>query len=169
MRIKKSTIVTEVVFDNEMNNKFLLRKEWNLNKKKALVIMKKAGQANEMLLDRTTMYVMNNLSRLGYGGVNIVNLFPTVKGKETKEAIRGNLKCIQEAFESSDDVIIAVGKGAETNIKAIKRLKSILDKLLDKKAKIFEIESNSGRKGFHPLYPELQNQWKLVPYSREKE
>jgi hypothetical protein len=160
----KSTIKTEVIFDDEMKNKFLVRKEWDKNKKKALVIMKNAGQADEIVQDQTTMYVINNLSKLEYGVVDIVNLFPSIEGKETKESEIENLKCIQEAIARVDDVIIAAGKGIETSKKAVERLNMILAILLDKRANILQIETNYGRKGFHPLYPALKNKWKLVPY-----
>ncbi|MGG1814594.1 hypothetical protein ABDI16_21355 [Cytobacillus firmus] len=77
---------------------------------------------------------------------------------------RHNLKCIQEAIARVDDVIIAVGKGVETNKKAVERLNMILAILLDRKANILQIEANFGRKGFHPLYPALKHKWKLVSY-----
>jgi hypothetical protein len=160
----KSTIKTEVIFDDKMKNKFLIRKEWDKNKKKALVIMKNAGNADEIIQDQTTMYVINNLSKLEYGVVEIVNIFPSIERDVTKESDIENLKCIQEAITRVDDVIIAAGKGIETNKKAVERLKMILAILLDKKANILQIEANFGRKGFHPLYPALKHQWKLVPY-----
>lgn len=164
MRTTKSTIKTEVIYDEEMKNKYLVRKEWDKNKKKALVIMKNAGQADEIIQDQTTMYVINNLSKLEYGVVEIVNLFPSIEGDETKESAIENLKCIQEALARVDDVIIAVGEGAKTSKKAVERLNMILALLLDKKANILQIETNFGRKGFHPLYHALKHQWKLVPY-----
>ncbi|MEG8979318.1 DUF1643 domain-containing protein [Priestia megaterium] len=164
MKTTKSTIKTEVTYDDEMKNKYLIRKEWDKNKKKALVIMKNAGQADEIVQDQTTMYVVNNLSKLEYGVVDIVNLFPTIKGEETKESAIENLKCIQASIERVDDVIIGVGKETEKNKKAIARLNMILAILLDKKANIFQLEANFGQKGFHPLYPALKNGWKLVPY-----
>nr|WP_245203760.1 DUF1643 domain-containing protein [Ammoniphilus resinae] len=147
-----------------MKNKYLIRKEWDKDKKKALVIMKNAGQADEVVQDQTTMYVINNLSKLEYGVAEIVNLFPSIKGVEKKESVIENLKCIQEAITRVDDVIIAVGKGVETNKKAVERLNMILAMLLDKKANILQIEASSGRKGFHPLYPALKHRWRLVPY-----
>ncbi|MEI2446057.1 DUF1643 domain-containing protein [Priestia megaterium] len=164
MKIKKGTIKTEVTYDYEMKNKYLIRKEWDKNKKKALVIMKSAGQADEIVQDQTTMYVVNNLSKLEYGVVEIVNLFPTIEGEETKESAVENLKHIQQAIGRVDDVIIGVGKGVEKNKKAIERLNIILAILLDKKASIFQLEANFGQKGFHPLYPALKQRWKLVPY-----
>lgn len=168
MRRTKSIIKTEVIYDDEMKNKYLIRKEWNKNQKSALVIMKVAGQANEIMQDQTTMYVINNLSKLGYGVVDIVNLFPSASGNETKESAIENLKCIQEAILRVDDVIIAVGKGAEKNKKAIERLNMILAILLDKKSKIFQLEEKFGRRGFHPLYHALKHEWKLVPYNQNE-
>lgn len=155
---------TEATYDDEMRNKYLIRKEWDKNKRKALVIMKNAGQADEIMQDQTTMYVINNLSKLEYGVVHIVNLFPSIEEDEAKESAIENLKCIQEAIAKVADVIIAVGKGVETNKKAVERLNMILAVLLDKKANILQIETNYGRKGFHPLYPAVKHQWKLVPY-----
>ncbi|WP_130055572.1 DUF1643 domain-containing protein [Bacillus thuringiensis] len=164
MRATKSMMKTEVTYDDGMKNKYLIRKEWDKNKKKALVIMKNAGHADEIMQDQTTMYVINNLSKLDYGVVEIANLFSTIEGAETKESVVENLKCIQEAIARVDDVIIAVGKRVETNKKAVERLNIILAILLDAKANIFQIEANFGRRGFHPLYPALKHQWKLVMY-----
>ncbi|WP_240490459.1 DUF1643 domain-containing protein [Oceanobacillus sp. E9] len=88
--------------------------------------MKSAGQADENVQDQTTMYVINNLSKLEYGVAEIVNLFPSMDGVETKESSVENLKCIQEAIARVDDVIIAFGKGVEKNKKAVERLNMIL-------------------------------------------
>ncbi|EEK91920.1 DUF1643 domain-containing protein [Bacillus cereus] len=164
MKIIKSTIKTEVIYDDKMKNKYLIRKEWDKNRKKALVIMKNAGQADEIVQDQTTMYVINNISKLNYGVVEIANLFSTIKGVETKESVIENLKCIQEAITRVDDIIIAVGKRVETNRKAVERLNMILAILLDKEVNILQIETHFGQKGFHPLYPALKHLWKLVPY-----
>lgn len=164
VKIIKSIIKTEVTYDDETKNKYLIRKEWDKNKKKALILMKNTGQADEIVQDQTTMYVINNLSKLEYGMVYIVNLFPSIDGTESKESAIENMKCIQEVIGRVDDVIIAVGKGVENNKKAIERLNMIVAIFLDKKANILQIETDYGRKGFHPLYPALKNKWKLVPY-----
>lgn len=168
MRKIKNTIKTEVTYDDEMRNKYLIRKEWDMNKKKALVIMKNTGHADEILQDQTTMYVINNLSKLDYGVAEIVNLFPSINRDETKDSSIENLKCIKAAIARADDVIIAVGKGVKTNKKAVERLNMILALLLDKKANILQIEADFGRKGFHPLYPALKHNWKLVRYDESQ-
>jgi len=164
MKIIKGILKTEVMYDDEMKNKYLVKKEWDKNKKKALVLMKNTGQADEIVQDQTTMYVINNLAKLDYGSVNIMNLFPSLEGEDTNESATENLKCVQEEITKVDDVIIAVGTGIETNKEALKRLNMIVAILLDKKANILQIECPKGRKGFHPLYPAVKNEWKLVPY-----
>lgn len=167
MITKRSTLITEVIYDDEMQNKYLIKKEWDKNKKKALVIMKNAGQADEIVQDQTTMYVINNLSKLDYGVAYIANLFPSIEGAETKGSNTDNLKCIQETIVDVDDVIIAVGRGVESNKKALERLKMVVAILLDKKVNILQLESKHGRKGFHPLYPALKQQWRIVPYDQD--
>ncbi|QSB11706.1 DUF1643 domain-containing protein [Lysinibacillus fusiformis] len=164
MKIIKSIIKTEVTFDDEMKNKYVVRKEWDKNKRKALILMKNAGQTDEIVQDQTTMYVINNLAKLDYGSVIIMNLFPSLEGEDTNESATENLKCVQEEVTKVDDVIIAVGTGIETNKEAQKRLNMIVAILLDKKANILQIECPKGRRGFHPLYPAVKNEWKLVPY-----
>lgn len=164
MRTTKSMIKTEVTYDEEMKNKYVVKKEWDKSKRKALILMKNAGLADEIVQDQTTMYVMNNLSKLGYGSVVIMNLFPSLEGNDTNESATENLKSVQEEVTKVDDVIIAVGTGIETNKEAQKRLHMVVAILLDKKANILQIECPKGRKGFHPLYPAVKNGWKLVPY-----
>ncbi|MED2946308.1 DUF1643 domain-containing protein [Bacillus subtilis] len=82
--------------------------------------MKNAGQADEIIQDQTTMYVINNLSKLEYGVVDIVNLFPSIEGDETKESSIENLKCIQEAVARVDDVIIESEKVQRQTRKLLK-------------------------------------------------
>lgn len=159
-------IKTEVTYDDEMINKYVVKKEWDKSKRKALILMKSAGLTDEIVQDQTTMYVMNNLTKLGYGSVVIMNLFPSLEGKETNGAATENLKFIQEEVTKVDDVIIAVGTGIETNKEAQKRLHMIMAIFLDKKVNILQIESSRGRRGFHPLYPAVKNGWKLVSYDK---
>lgn len=87
MKIIKSIIKTEVIYDDEMKNKYVVRKEWDKNKRKALVLMKNAGQADDIVLDQTTMYVVNNLVKLDYGSVIIMNLFPSIEGDDSNESV----------------------------------------------------------------------------------
>ena len=164
-QIVTSTMITEVTYDESKNNRFLVKKEWDKSKKKALIIMKNTGITEEVMQDQTTMYVVNNLSTLGYGTVTIANLYPNIKGKETRAIREQNLKCIEEAAKNSDDVIIAVGKGIETNKDATERLQIVTEIIGGTKARLLETESiSSKRRGMHPLSPELKRGFALVPY-----
>lgn len=166
MKIIKSTLKTEVIYDDVLENKYLVKKEWDKAKKTALIIMKNAGDTDEIVQDQTTMYVINNLAKLGYGSVSIMNLFPSVNNKDNNTSAIENLKFVQAEVTKVDDVIIAVGTGIETNKEALKRLHMIVAILLDKKANILQIENAKGRRGFHPLYPAVKNGWILVPYDK---
>lgn len=95
-----------------------------------------------------------------------MNLFPSLEGKDTNGSATENLKVVQEEVTKVDDVIIAVGTGIETNKEALKRLHMVMAIFLDKKANILQIECPKGRRGFHPLYPAVKNEWKLVPYDK---
>jgi len=162
--ITNSTIKTEVHYDEKKNNKYLVIKTWNDKKKRALVLMKNAGSSSELILDQSTMYVINNLVRNDYGSVQIANLFSNITGKETKASITENLEMIKKAATQVTDVIIAPGKGIATNKIASERLKIILKMLLKEKVKILEIETVNGRRGFHPLCPQVKDGWSLVEY-----
>jgi len=166
LKVVKNIIKTEVIYDGEMKNKYVVKKEWDKNKRKALVLMKNAGLSDEVVQDQTTMYVINNLAQLGYGSVVIMNLFPSLVSEDTNESATENLKCVQEEVTKVEDVIIAVGTGIETNKEALKRLHMIMAIFLDKKANILQIECPKGRRGFHPLYPAVKNEWKLVRYDK---
>ncbi len=75
---EKSIMRTEVIFSDDRQQRYLLRKEWDKTKKKALVLMISPSYANEILMDMTTLFVINNLYRLDFGVAEIVNLFSAV-------------------------------------------------------------------------------------------
>lgn len=43
MKIIKSTLRKEVAYDDEMENKYIVKKEWDKTKRKILILMKNAG------------------------------------------------------------------------------------------------------------------------------
>ncbi|MDR1020436.1 MAG: DUF1643 domain-containing protein, partial [Synergistaceae bacterium] len=64
MQVDKAVMKTEAVFSDDRNHRYLLRKEWDAKKKKAVVIMTNPSTADTFMLDYTTMYILNNLARL---------------------------------------------------------------------------------------------------------
>lgn len=167
MATHKSTIKTEAHFSEDGKYRYLLKKEWNKTKKKAMVIMKNPSDAGELLLDHTTMFVINNLVRLGYGSVEILNLYPRINARtfaemeEDEEAIKTNDSRMESSAARADTIVLAWGSGCSSSKKATERQQTVL-KLLEKhKDKLVVIEAENGRTGFHPLSPQVRRSWKL--------
>ncbi len=57
---QKSTLRTEAYFSEDGKHRYLLRKEWEKGKKKAMVIMINPSAADNIVMDHTTMFVVNN-------------------------------------------------------------------------------------------------------------
>lgn len=164
---QKSTIKTEARFSDDREHRYLLKKEWSKTKKKAMVIMKNPSDAGKLLLDHTTMFVINNLVNLDYGTVEILNLYSKINAKtfaemeEDAEAIKTNDTYITNAAARADTIVLAWGIGCSTSKKATERQQTVL-KLMEKhKGKLVVIEDERGRSGFHPLSPQIRRGWKL--------
>ena len=81
-----TTLTTEAIFSDDMQKRYLLRKSWDTEKPKICVIMLAPSEASGIELDTTTQLVLNNAARLGYGHVDIVNLFATLNDFALKQA-----------------------------------------------------------------------------------
>ena len=170
MLTDKVTMKTETVFSDDRSHRYLLRKEWDVKKPKATIIMTNPSTADILMMDYTTLYIMNNLVRLNFGAVDIGNLIskPTTK-LQVKEDLdvtmdSVNLEHIVKSAEKSDNIIIAWGKLGENN----KRVRDLQDDLLRHlkpfKDKLCEIADERGRSGFHPLAPQVRFVWILKKY-----
>ena len=74
MLTEKVMLKTETVFSDDRLNRYLLRKEWDTKKPRATIIMTNPSATDLMTMDYTTLYILNNISRLDFGAVDIVNL-----------------------------------------------------------------------------------------------
>ncbi len=163
----KSTMKTEAHFSEDGKHRYLLKKEWNRNKKKAMVIMKNPSDAGQLILDHTTMFVINNLVRLDYGSVEILNLYSKINAKtikemdENKESMTANDTQIGNSASRADTIVLAWGMGCSTSKKATERQQTVLKLLVKHKDKLVVIEAENGRSGFHPLSPQVRRSWKL--------
>lgn len=153
---EKSTIKTEVVFSDDRKHRFLLRKEWDRSKKKATVIMVNPSYADAMLFDQTTMYVVNNLHRLDFGGVDIVNVFSSLDGKPSvnEHIEKENLECILASAAKADTIIIAWGKAGDASKAVLRQQEYMMKQLEPFRDKLMTL-------GFHPLAPRMRAQWEL--------
>ena len=83
-----TTIRSKAIFSDDKEHRLLLRKEWDSEKPTAMVIMINPNTADTVNFDMTTMLVLNNVSRLGFGSVNIVFTLSSSSGRFTSPRIR---------------------------------------------------------------------------------
>ncbi len=81
MKITETKIRSKSVFSDDEEHRLLLHKEWDKQKPSAMIIMINPNSADDLNIDTTTMLVMNNLNRLGYGSVDVVNLYTKITSK----------------------------------------------------------------------------------------
>lgn len=163
-KTETSTMQTTVVYNDDKTHRYLLRKEWNENLPEAMVLMLSPSVANTVSVDRTTMLVLENLERLNFGKVSIVNLFSALNGKRTEAELDDeNLAFITQAAEHSEIVIYAVGTGGDGNKTVLKQQRDILNLLNPWKSKMKCIADKFGKKFYHPLCPAV-NRWELVDF-----
>jgi hypothetical protein len=74
MQADKAVLKTEAVFSDDRRHRYILRKEWDAKKPKATIIMTNPSTADMLMMDYTTLYIMNNIVRLDFGTVDIVIL-----------------------------------------------------------------------------------------------
>ena len=169
MITEKSVMKTEARFSEDRAYRYILSKEWNSKKPRAMVIMTNPSSAGEVVLDLTTLYTINNLVALDYGAVDIANMFPRVTQKlkvddvDLRE-IEISDKIIVETAEKVDSVIIAWGRVGEKSKAIEKRQNELLEKLQIFKDKLFIIGDGKGNELFHPLAPHIRFHWELIPF-----
>lgn len=133
MIIDKSIIKAEAVFSEDRSRRYLLRKEWDSKKLKATIIMTNPSTADMLTMDYTTLYIMNNVVKLDFGSIDIVNLISKMTTKlnvkEDLELEEENISFILKSAEKSDKVIIAWGKLGENNKKVRDTQEVLLERL----------------------------------------
>ncbi len=178
MIIEKSLMKTEAKFSDDRVYRYVLSKEWNNKKPRAMVIMTNPSSAGEVVLDLTTLYTINNLVALDYGAVDIFNMYPMITQKlraddVDKKEIENSDKLMVELAEKVDTIIIAWGRVGEKSKSIEKRQNELLHKLQGFKEKLYIIGDGKGNELFHPLAPHIRFHWELikfdyVPVEKEK-
>jgi hypothetical protein len=117
---------------------------------------------------------MNNLVKLDFGAVDIVNLVSKTTTKLCVKEDMGeimdkeNIDYIVKSAERSDNIIIAWGKLGENN-KRVRELQDILlEYLKPYKDKLYIIADTKGENGFHPLAPQIRFTWVLTKYVQQE-
>lgn len=175
MEIEKSTITTEVHYSEDRHHRYLLYKEWDSSLKKATIIMLNPAIANAVTMDLTTMYIINNISKLGYGSVEIVNIFSKLNAEINSDikiellTDETNDKMILASVARTDTVIVAVGKGGKTNKQIKIRVEQLMELIKGYENKLYEICDEKGRYGWHPLANSIRHSWQLLKMGKPKE
>ncbi|MEM1484020.1 DUF1643 domain-containing protein [Oscillospiraceae bacterium PP1C4] len=163
----KSTMKTEVIYSDDKLHRLLVKRVWNPELPSACIIMLSPSSiADETSLDMTSMYVINNCHKLGFGSVHIMNLYSKMDSA-SHENILENDGLIQKVCKDCSSVILAYGTGCQTK-QVLSRINTILDLLRPFQDKLFEISDGKGS-GYHPLGKTVRLKWELVPFYLEKE
>jgi hypothetical protein len=172
MLTEKAVLKTEAVFSEDRRQRYILRKEWDAKKPKATIIMTNPSRADMLTMDYTTLYIMNNIVKLDFGMIDIVNLVSkmTIKLDVRKdlEVDEENFNIICKSAERADKVILAWGKLGENNKKVRDVQDILLERLKPFKDKLCVIACESGASGFHPLAPQIRFSWILKKYEPPK-
>jgi len=168
MQTEKMLVRTEAVYSDDKTRRYMLLREWDAKKPKALIIMTNPSTAGTIALDFTTMYILNNITQLGFGSVNIANLVSKMtlrlSVKDDVIAEDENFDQIVKAAQKVDKVIIAWGRIGDNSISVREVQDKLLARLEPFKEKLREIGNARGESGFHPLAPQIRSNWILNPY-----
>ena len=161
-----TTLTTEAVYSDDHKKRYLLRKRWDAQKPSLAVIMFAPSAAAGIELDSSTLLVLNNASRLGYGCVSILNLFSTLNDfalRQAEDEDAENLKAIVETAKKSDTIVYAAGVG-KAKVKAfLKRQEQVITALTPYASKLHCLCDESGSARLqHPLSPAVRK-WNLSP------
>lgn len=162
----KTILATEATFSDDGLKRYLLKKRWDDKKPKLTIIMLAPSGAGGIELDTTTQLVLNNVSRLGYGSVSIVNLFATLNDFALKEAgdeDPENMNAIIAAAKEADLIVYAPGVGKNKSKVFQCRQEQVLQAMTPYEEKLHCLCSvNGGGRLLHPLAPAVRV-WALSP------
>lgn len=167
MNTIKTTLTTEALFSDDGSKRYLLRKEWDSQKPKIAVIMLAPSVSSGIELDTSTQLVINNVERLGFGSVDILNLSAVLNDfslKYADTADKENIDTILSSAKSADVIVYAAGVGKSKNKTFQKLQESVLSKLIPFENKLNCLTDSKGYSKFqHPLSPSVRT-WYLSPF-----
>lgn len=167
MKTIKTILTTETIFSDDGSKRYLLKKSWDEEKPKLAVIMLAPSEASGIELDNSTQLVLNNAFRLGFGSVEILNLFATLNDfnlKHTEDEDIENMKIILRSAKNVDTIVYASGVGKIKNKIFQKRQKQVLEELRGFERKLNCLCAENGEGRFqHPLSPTVRV-WHLSPF-----
>lgn len=166
MQTVTTTLTTEAIFSDDGTKRYLLHKRWDEGKPTLAIIMLAPSSASGIELDSTTQLVLNNASRLGFGSIDICNLFATLNDfalKEAEDEDADNINAIVQSAEKSGTLVYAAGTGKAKNKTFQQRQEQVLNALRPYESKLHCLTGENGRARLqHPLSPAVRT-WHLSP------
>ena len=171
MITEKNTIKCEALFNDEHTHRYLWKRVWQKDKPLAAVICLQPSLSDNIIQDTTTTLIVNNIARLEtYGGVVILNLYSMLTNKlsfrfnsDDDLSHKENDACILKAAEECEIIVLAWGKGGDTNERIAQRAERVVQMLFPCEDKLYVI-SDGERSFLHPLTPRIRSSWLLVKY-----
>jgi len=165
-----------VKFNKAKTHRYELRITWKQPAKKlAMIITNFPGSSDGVVMDLTTMLIVNHVSQLGFDGVVMVNLFSALGINENTKLIARGVDSVTDqvillAADDMKQVIVATGSFTNQNVLAQRRQESIVSSLrkagFDKKLAMLCDESG---KPAHPLAAKVRKTWHIQVLSATKE
>ena len=152
---RTSTVKTTAQFSKSGRDRYLLKMEWDENKKSLAIVMTFPSSANELIFDQTTMLVRNNAVKQDFGSVSIVNVFSAIGGNNAKPD-KLNSSIVMSECESADMIVVAYGRGTGYE----QEREAFLEMLSVYKDKLYTIVDSRGLPFSHPLSP-LAHDWRI--------
>lgn len=160
MKTIETILKTTAVYNDDHTKKYLLTKEWDITKPSLTMVLLSPSTSSGIEIDTTTQRVLGNADRLGFGSVNIVNLFATMSDptfSTAEEEDKENMKVILDMAKKCDTLVYAPGNGKARNemfqMRSVKVLNAL--KPYEKKMKCLSNEDGSVRL-CHPLFPAVR-------------
>ena len=164
MKTIETILKTTALYSDDETKRYLLQKEWDGSKPKLCIIMLAPSTASGIGLDSTTLLVLNNSTRLGFGRVDILNLFATLNDSELESAEHDdldNIRAIVASAKECDAIVYAAGVGKAKNEMFQERQKQVLNALKPYEDKLYCISNKDGTVRMrHPLSPAVRT-WEL--------
>lgn len=166
MREITSDLRTEIIMSDDGAYRYSLRKQWDESKPSLAIIMMCPSSSGEVAVDTSTMLVLSNCYRLGYGSVTIVNMFSKVNDfvlKDSKDEDQENIRAILDAAEKCTCLVMGAGTGKAKNKTFQHRLEQVLTAIRPYEDKLHCLcDEKGGSKYLHPLSPRVR-EWHLMP------
>lgn len=168
MNTIKTNLTTEAIFSDDGLRRYTLKKTWDSALPKLAIVMLAPAEASGIVLDNTTQLCLNNSARMGYGSIEIVNLFSRLNCTDPEEYDEeddaDNIEAIVAAAKTADLVVYAPGTGKAKCKVFQERQKDVLNALRPFAHKLNCLCNESGRARLqHPLSPSLRN-WTITPF-----